>query len=46
MHYLCLAFSVLWSVNFVYLVFLDRQNKNLKKRVEARLEIIKSQQDL
>ena len=36
MVYLCLAFSVLWLVNFIYLFALDRQNRDIKKRLAAR----------
>lgn len=36
MVYLCLAFSILWLVNFVYLFILDRQTKDIRKRLDAR----------
>ena len=36
MIYFCLAFSILWLVNFIYLFTLDRQNRDIAKRLEAR----------
>ena len=36
--YLCLAFSVLWIVNFGYLFLLDRQLKDIGKRLDARAQ--------
>ncbi|MDO8303963.1 MAG: CcmD family protein [Sedimentisphaerales bacterium] len=36
MFYLCLAFSVLWVVNFIYLFLLDRQLKDIGRRLDAR----------
>jgi CcmD family protein len=36
MFYLCLAFSVVWLVNFIYLFMLDRQTKDIRRRLEAR----------
>jgi len=38
MFYLCLAFSVLWVVNFIYLFLLDRQQKDIRRRLEARAQ--------
>jgi CcmD family protein len=35
MFYLCLAFSVVWLVNFIYLFMLDRQTKNIRQKLEA-----------
>ncbi len=37
MFYLCLAFSALWSVVFVYLFILDRQIKDIGRRLSARM---------
>lgn len=36
MYYLFLAFSFLWLVNFVYLFSLDRQIRDVNKRLKAR----------
>lgn len=36
MFYLFLAFSFLWLINFVYLFFLDRQIRDVNKRLKAR----------
>jgi hypothetical protein len=36
MFYLCLAFSVLWLANFIYLIVLDRQTKDISRRFDAR----------
>ena len=36
MFYLCLAVSVAWLVYFVYLFVLDRQVRDLRKRLDAR----------
>ncbi len=36
MYYLCLAVSVAWLVYFGYLLILDRQIKDLRKRLDAR----------
>ena len=38
MGYLCLAFSVLWGVNFFYLFLLDRQQKDISRRLDARAQ--------
>jgi CcmD family protein len=38
MFYLCLAVSVAWLVYFGYLLLLDGQIKNIKKRLDARSE--------
>lgn len=37
MFYLCLAVSVAWLVYFVYLFTLDRQLKDLRRRLDARI---------
>jgi CcmD family protein len=36
MFYLCLALSAAWLVYFVYLFTLDRQLRNLRRRLDAR----------
>jgi hypothetical protein len=36
MFYLCLAFSLLWLINFIYLFFLDRQVKDIGRRLDTR----------
>ena len=36
MYYLCLAFTVVWSVYFIYLFYLHRQMRDIAKRLEAR----------
>jgi len=36
MFYLGLAFSFLWLINFIYLFILDRQTKDVAKRLDAR----------
>ncbi|MHC4160277.1 MAG: CcmD family protein [Planctomycetota bacterium] len=36
MFYLCLATTVAWLVYFVYLFILDRQVRDLRKRLDAR----------
>jgi len=36
MFYLCLAVSVTWLVYFAYLFILDRQVRDLRKRLDAR----------
>ncbi|MHC4721286.1 MAG: CcmD family protein [Planctomycetota bacterium] len=36
MFYLCLSFSLLWLTIFAYLFYLDRQIKDLAKRLDAR----------
>ena len=36
MYYLCLAVSVAWLVYFGYLFYLDRQVKDIRKRLDAR----------
>jgi len=38
MIYLCLSFSLLWIFTFGYFVFLDRQLKDISKRLRARSE--------
>jgi len=37
MFYVCLAFSFLWLCNFVYLFALDRQIKDVGRRLDARV---------
>jgi hypothetical protein len=36
MFYLCLAFSSLWLVSFIYLFVLDRQIRDVGRRLNAR----------
>ncbi len=36
MFYLCLSFSLLWLIMFLYLFSLDRQIKDVAKRLDAR----------
>ncbi|MHC4083637.1 MAG: CcmD family protein [Planctomycetota bacterium] len=36
MFYLCLAVTVAWLVYFAYLFILDRQVRDLRKRLDAR----------
>ena len=36
MYYLCLAFTVCWLVNFLYLIFLHSQSKDIRRRLDAR----------
>jgi len=36
MLYLCLAFTVLWLANFVYIFAIDSQIKDLAKRLDVR----------
>lgn len=36
MFYLCLAFSLLWLINFIYLFIIDLQIKDVGRRLEAR----------
>jgi len=36
MLYVCLAFSVLWLVTFVYIFALDRQIREIGRRLDAR----------
>lgn len=36
MFYLCLAFSLLWLINFVYLFVLDRQVRDISRRLDTR----------
>ena len=37
MFYLALAFSALWLLAFFYLFVLDRQMKDIKRRLSARM---------
>ena len=36
MIYLCLAFTCVWLVNFIYLLMLDHKTRNISKRLKAR----------
>ena len=36
MFYLCLAFSLLWLVNFIYLFVLDRQVRDIDRWLNTR----------
>jgi CcmD family protein len=36
MFYLCLAFTAMWLIYFGYLFYLDRQLRNIRKRLDAR----------
>jgi len=36
MGYLCLAFTVAWSIYFIYLFWLDRQLRSVRRRLDAR----------
>jgi len=36
MFYLCLAFSLLWLIIFIYLFVLDRQIRDIRRRLDAR----------
>jgi hypothetical protein len=38
MLYLCLAFSSVWVCHFVYLVTIDRQVRQMARKVQARAE--------
>ena len=38
MFYLGLAFTVLWLVNFAYMFMLDRQTKDIARRLDARMK--------
>jgi len=35
MIYLCLAFTCVWLLNFIYLLSLDRKTRNIAKRLHA-----------
>ena len=37
MFYLCLAFSLLWLINFIYLFVLDRQVRDIGRRLDSRI---------
>lgn len=37
MFYLCLAFSFMWLINFIYLFTLDRQTRDINRRLNARM---------
>ena len=43
MFYLCLAFTCVWFVTAVYVFILDRQVKDLTKRLSARVSTEESQ---
>ncbi len=43
MFYLCLAISFLWAIHIAYLFVLDRQVRNLGKRLKARMETLQDQ---
>ena len=36
MRYLCLAFTIVWLIYFIYLFCLDRQLRSIRKRLDAR----------
>ena len=36
MFYLCLTFSLLWLISFVYMFILDKQIKDIRRRLDAR----------
>ena len=38
MYYLCLGISIAWLAYFIYLFVLDRQLRDLKRRLDARGE--------
>ncbi len=38
MRYLSIAFTVSWLIYFIYLFYLDRQLRSIKKRLAARKE--------
>jgi CcmD family protein len=38
MLFLCLAFSCLWLCTFIYMFILDRQIKDIGRRLDARME--------
>lgn len=38
MFYLCLSASVAWLIYFAYLFVLDRQIKDLRRRLDARTD--------
>ena len=44
MVYLCVAFSFLWLCNFIYLFALDRQIKDIGRRLDARMASTQQQQ--
>ena len=43
MFYFCLAFTVAWLIYFIYLFYLDRRLRNIRRRLEARENKITSQ---
>jgi len=36
MFYLCLAFSLLWLISFIYLFALDRQVRDISRRLDVK----------
>ncbi|UCG49362.1 MAG: CcmD family protein [Phycisphaerales bacterium] len=36
MFYLCLSFSSLWLVTFIYMLFLDRRIRDMSKKLKIR----------
>ena len=38
MYYLCLGITIAWLTYFIYLFVLDRQLRDLKRRLDARGE--------
>ena len=38
MFYLCLSFTVLWVATFAYLLYLNGQIKDIRKRLQARTQ--------
>ena len=38
MFYLCLAFSCVWACHLVYLLVIDRQVRQMGRRIQARAE--------
>ncbi|MFH1615323.1 MAG: hypothetical protein ABIG61_09605 [Planctomycetota bacterium] len=45
MFYLCLAVSLAWLVCFIYLLVLDSQIRNIRRRIQAWRNIDKIQTD-
>ena len=45
MFYLCLAATVAWGVYFLYLLALDMQIRDVKRRLEARITESADRQD-
>ncbi|MHC4475448.1 MAG: CcmD family protein [Planctomycetota bacterium] len=38
MYYLCLAVSAAWLIYFAYLLTLDRQIRDIRRRLDARIK--------